>query len=355
LEYLPWDSQNLGSLSIRKRAEARESLLSTFASCSSASRGRVLFENPDPIRTAFQRDRDRIIHTNSFRRLKHKTQVFIAPSGDHFVTRLTHTLEVSQLSRTIARALLLNEDLVEAISLAHDLGHTPFGHTGEEELNLLLPGGFKHAEQSLRLVEKLEKGGRGLNLTWEVREGILRHSKGEETIFNTDENEVTTYEASVVKIADAVAYINHDIADAIRAGILSESDLPEEITMILGTSNSARINRMVTDIIANSWAVTGLTYIEKCPRIGMSCTIGRATESLRHFMFNNVYNILANSENAKRARVVVRGLYQYLIKNQDALPEEYRTSSENPARRAADYIAGMTDLFALRLAENLGI
>ena len=355
MESLQGDSQNLDALRIRERAETRESLLSPFASRSCSSQGRLLFENPDPVRTAFQRDRDRILHTNSFRRLKHKTQVFIAPSGDHFVTRLTHTLEVSQLGRTIARALLLNEDLVEAISLAHDLGHTPFGHTGEEELNSLFPGGFRHAEQSLRVVEKLEKQGCGLNLTWEVRDGIIRHSKSERSIFESGENGMTTYEASVVKIADAIAYINHDIADAIRAGLLSELDLPDETTRVLGNNNSARINKMVTDIISSSWAVTGLTNNKTVPIIGMSAAVGKATESLRHFMFDNVYKRLAGSKSAKRARIVLRGLFQYLVKNQNALPQEYLAHCEDPGRRAVDYIAGMTDFFALRLAKKIGI
>jgi len=224
-------------LNVRQRSEDREDTLSPYAMKSRLSRGREREEEPCPIRTAFQRDRDRILHTNAFRRLKHKTQVFIAPLGDHYVTRLTHTLEVSQIARTIARALNLNEDLAEAISLGHDLGHTPFGHIGEDVLNELYHGGFCHNEQSLRVVEKLEKNGLGLNLTWEVRDGILNHSKGEKSMFGHDWGHSNSYEAEVVKISDAIAYINHDIGDALRAGILTEGDLPEEASAILGRSH----------------------------------------------------------------------------------------------------------------------
>ena len=345
----------IARLDIRKRSEAREACLSPLARQSSTSRGRACAEPPDPVRTAFQRDRDRILHTNAFRRLKHKTQVFIAPSGDHYVTRLTHTLEVAQLARTIARALLLNEDLVEAISLGHDLGHTPFGHTGEEVLNELYHGGFRHNEQSLRVVDILEKDGHGLNLTWEVRDGILNHSKSEESMFGPGGGQTSTYEAGVVKIADAIAYINHDIADAIRAGILSEGDLPDETTSVLGSSHSERINTMVSDIIVASWPVSGLVRTEGPPAICMSQTVGEATDTLRRFMFNRVYNVLADSEGARRAREVVRGLHYYLLKHQDLLPPEYFICSEEPERRVMDYIAGMTDFYALRLAQELVI
>jgi dGTPase len=267
-------------LGIRERSEAREKSLSPFAQQSAKSRGRAHPEAPDPIRTVYQRDRDRILHTNAFRRLKHKTQVFITPLGDHYVTRLTHTLEVSQVARTIARALLLNEDLAEAISLGHDLGHTPFGHTGEDVLSELYPGGFRHNEQSLRVVDILENEGVGLNLTWEVRDGILNHSKNEQSMFGTGWGQTHTLEAEVVKIADAIAYINHDIGDAIRAGILTENDLPGEAADILGHSHSARVNTMVTDIIACSWDVAGLTGGHKPRGISMSSEIAEATECL---------------------------------------------------------------------------
>ena len=242
---------------IRQTIEEREEGLSPYAARSRLSRGRIRQEPPCPVRTSFQRDRDRIVHCNAFRRLKHKTQVFIAPLGDHYVTRLTHTLEVSQIARTISRALNLNEDLTEAIALGHDLGHTPFGHVGEEVLNELYPEGFRHNEQSLRVVDILEKGGEGLNLTWEVREGILNHSKTRVDIFGVGWGNVGTLEGQVVKIADVVAYINHDIEDAIRAGIITEGDLPEQAITVLGKSHSKRINALVCDIIGYSWAATG--------------------------------------------------------------------------------------------------
>jgi len=349
------NTSHLAPVGIRERAEAREETLSPYAQRSTQSRGRAVPEDPDPIRPAFQRDRDHIVHTNAFRRLKHKTQVFIAPLGDHFVTRLTHTLEVAQLARTIARALNLNEDLTEAISLGHDLGHTPFGHTGEDVLNELCQGGFRHNEQSLRVVDILEKDGCGLNLSWEVRRGILCHSKSEESIFSPGKNEVLTYEAEIVKLTDAVAYINHDISDAIRAGILSESDLPEEAVSVLGRSSSARINTMVNDIIACSWSVSGMLEPKEQPAIHMSPQIGMATDNLRRFLFARVYKMLAETESTLRARSVVYGLYYYLTTHQELLPPEYLRSSNDLTRHVVDYIAGMTDLYALRLAEKLGI
>jgi len=342
-------------LKIRQRSEAREETLSPYAVKSVCSRGRERPEEPCPIRTAFQRDRDRIIHTNAFRRLKHKTQVFVAPLGDHYVTRLTHTLEVSQIARTIARALNLNEDLAEAISLGHDLGHTPFGHIGEDVLNELYHGGFRHNEQSLRVVDLLEKNGAGLNLTWEVRDGILNHSKGEKSMFGKDWGESHTYEAEVVKISDAIAYINHDIGDAVRAGILSEGDLPQEPAEVLGHSHSKRVNTMVTDIVESSWAVSGNIKIEERPVICMSDKVGHATDELRRFMFERVYNVLSENADARHAREVVQGLYEYLIKHEERLPPEYLSYSDETERRVVDYIAGMTDQYALNLACELGI
>jgi dGTPase len=242
-------------LHIRQLTEEREEDLSPHAVKSRLSRGRQRPEEPDPIRTCFQRDRDRIIHSMSFRRLKHKTQVFIAPLGDHYVTRLTHTLEVSQIARTIARALNINEDLTEAIALGHDLGHTPFGHWGEDTLNELYSQGFRHNEQSLRIVDLLEKDGRGLNLTYEVRDGIVNHSKSSVAVLGKDWGEVGTCEGEAVKIADMVAYINHDIGDAIRANVITEDALPRDAIKTLGASHSQRINTMVTDIIMSSWDV----------------------------------------------------------------------------------------------------
>ncbi|GAI21247.1 unnamed protein product, partial [marine sediment metagenome] len=257
----------IGQLNIRQIAEEKEESLSSYAVKSRSSRGRLRPEEPCPIRTAFQRDRDRIIHCKAFRRLKHKTQVFIAPLGDHYVTRLTHTLEVSQIARTIARSLNLNEDLTEAISLGHDLGHTPFGHVGEEVLNELYHGGFRHNEQSLRIVDSLENNGQGLNLTWEVRDGILNHSKTRVDILGQGWGKVNTLEGEVCKLADTVAYINHDIGDAIRAGIITENDLPLSAITVLGRFHSQRINTMVCDIIDYSWAASGYNTIDN-PAIG---------------------------------------------------------------------------------------
>ena len=341
-------------LNIRQRAEEREEALSLFAVKSRQSRGRLKPEEPCPIRTAFQRDRDRIIHSKAFRRLKHKTQVFIAPLGDHYVTRLTHTLEVSQLARTIARALNLNEDLAEAISLGHDLGHTPFGHVGEEVLNELYHDGFKHNEQSRRVVELLEKDGRGLNLTWEVRDGIKNHSKPEEDIFGESWGKVATLEGEVCRIADAIAYINHDIGDAIRAGIITEDNLPLSAVVVLGRFHSQRINTMVCDIIVNSWAATGTDTTAK-PTIRMSHKVAEASNELRRFLFERVYYVRSAHKEAEKAREVVRELYQYFVKHEERLPPEYRLYSDERQRRVVDYIAGMTDQSALRLADELAL
>jgi len=298
----------ISQLNIRQRTEKREESLSPYAVKSRFSRGRCRPEELCPIRTAFQRDRDRIIHSKAFHRLKHKTQVFIAPLGDHYVTRLTHTLEVSQVARTIARALNLNEDLTEAIALGHDLGHTPFGHIGEEVLTELYHQGFRHNEQSLRVVDLLENNGQGLNLTWEVRDGIVNHSKTGADILGQDWGEVNTLEGEVCKLADIVAYINHDIDDAIRASILTEDDLPSSATTILGHSRSQRINTMVCDIINHSWAVSGDNAGER-PRIGMSPQVLEATYTLREFLFNRVYNLRSAEGEAEKAREVVRLLY----------------------------------------------
>jgi len=344
----------ISQLIVRQIAEEREESLSPYAVKSKQSRGRLRGEKPCPIRTAFQRDRDRIIHSKAFRRLKHKTQVFIAPQGDHYVTRLTHTLEVSQIARTIARALNLNEDLTETIALSHDLGHTPFGHIGEEALNELYHRGFKHNEQSLRIVDLLEKDGRGLNLTWEVRDGILNHSKTRADILGEGSGKVNTLEGEVCKIADVVAYINHDIGDAIRGGIITESDLPVSTTTVLGHSNSERINAMVCDIIEHSWAARGHDTTTS-PMIRMSPQVLEATNTLREFLFERVYNLHAAQEEAEKAREVVRQLYGYFNKHEDKLPPEYSLYSDEAERRVVDYIAGMTDQYASRLAEELSV
>jgi dGTPase len=342
-------------LNIRQLAEEKEESLSPYAAKSRLSRGRLRHEEPCVVRTAFQRDRDRIIHCKAFRRLKRKTQVFIAPLGDHYVTRLTHTLEVSQIARTIARALNLNEDLTEAIALGHDLGHTPFGHVGEDVLDELYHHGFRHNEQSLRVVDLLENNGYGLNLTWEVRDGIVNHSKTRTEILGQDWGKVNTLEGEVCKIADTVAYINHDIGDAIRADILTEGDIPLSAVKVLGLSHSQRINTMVCDIIDFSWAASGRDTTIGSPKIGMSPQILEATETLRKFLFDRVYNLQAVEKEAEKAREVIRLLYKYFNEHEDKLPSEYCLHSDETERRVVDYIAGMTDQYALRMAEELAL
>ncbi|MBI2869065.1 MAG: deoxyguanosinetriphosphate triphosphohydrolase [Chloroflexi bacterium] len=338
-------------LNIRQLIEQKEESLSPYAAKSRLSRGRLRAEEPCPVRTDFQRDRDRIIHCKAFRRLKHKTQVFIAPLGDHYVTRLTHTLEVAQIARTIARALNLNEDLAEAIALGHDLGHTPFGHVGEEVLNELVPGGFRHNEQSLRVVDRLEKDGMGLNLTREVRDGILNHSKGRGDILPAKAAKTATLEGDICRLADAIAYINHDIGDAIRARVITENDLPAPAIAALGGSHSARINTMVCDVIEKSWFAKNCGIIEN-PEIGMSPRIQAAANSLRDFLFARVYSLQSTHEEAGKAREVVRLLYRYLNTHRERLPGEYRFGSETE-RSVVDYIAGMTDQYAVRLAAEI--
>ncbi len=344
--------------SVRRRLEERERLLSPFAAKSFEGRGRERPEEPSLARTEFQRDRDRIVHSKAFRRLKHKTQVFVAPTGDHFVTRLTHTLETAQIARTIARALNLNEDLTEAVALGHDLGHTPFGHAGEQALAELLPEGFRHNEQSLRVVEKLEQGGRGLNLTWEVREGILKHSKAREDILAEGWGTASTLEGQIVKIADSVAYLNHDIADAIRAGLLREEDLPRRTREVLGSHHAERINTLVLDIVETSWAATGEVPSpsgQEPPRIAMSEAAAAAANELRDFMFAHVYEWEGQRAEAARARRAVQFLFEYYLAHPEALTSDFTRPDDPLVRRIADYIAGMTDLFALSTAESLGL
>ncbi|WP_027365435.1 deoxyguanosinetriphosphate triphosphohydrolase [Desulfotruncus alcoholivorax] len=318
-------------MNIRQHTEEIEDqLLSPLAARSSCTAGRKYPEEPCSVRTAYQRDRDRIIHSKAFRRLKHKTQVFIIPEGDHYRTRLTHTLEVSQIARTVARALRLNEDLTEAIALGHDLGHTPFGHAGESALNEIMTGGFRHNRQSLRVVDELE-GGRGLNLTAEVCDGILNH---------TGKVTPSSLEGQIVKIADRVAYINHDIDDAVRGGILRTSDLPQFCLDVLGTEHRTRINNMVVDLITSSWGK---------PQITMSRRVQEATDKLREFLFDHVYiDSEAKSEESK-ARHVVQFLFEYWNKHPEKLPPEYRIRAESVGveRAVCDYIAGMTDRYAI--------
>ena len=333
----------------------KDDQLSPYAVKSKNASPRPKHEERSSVRTEFQRDRDRIIHSNAFRRLKHKTQVFIAPTGDHYVTRMTHTLEVSQISRTIARALNLNEDLVEAIALGHDLGHTPFGHLGEEELNKLYSQGYQHAEQSVRIVEYLEKNGNGLNLTSEVKHGMRSHSKPKGDIMARTNEEDLTLEAQIVRTSDAIAYLNHDIGDAIRAGILNESELPLKCRSILGTRHSQRIDTLVIDIITSSWAVTGQDPGLNSDKIEitMSPEISEACNQLRDFMFQNVYLPEGKTDVSKNSRRIVQFLYHQFVDNPDEIPTEYHIREESPSRMATDYVSGMTDHFAIRLANQI--
>ena len=355
-----------GRSSIRRRLEQRERLLSPFAAKSAQSAGRAVPEPPSDVRTEYQRDRDRILHSKAFRRLKHKTQVFIAPLGDHYVTRLTHTLEVSQVARTIARALNLNEDLTEAIALGHDLGHTPFGHIGEDELDKILPDGFRHSRQSLNIVERVEREGRGLNLTWEVRQGILNHSKPRGDFLAAQDDGITL-EAQVVRISDAVAYINHDLADAFRAGIVCDDDLPASVASTLGSRHSERIDTIVCDIIDNSFHVSGIPSSVRPalvegqngahPKPQLSITMGNEVRSafmeLREFMFHTVYLPTDDSPEGEAARRIVRFLYGYFGERPHEIPPEYARRSRTPAEAVVDYVSGMTDNYAIRLAEKL--
>lgn len=338
-------------------SEEREESLSPFARRSRLSQGRLKHEEPCPVRTDFQRDRDRILYSNAFRRLKHKTQVFITPLGDHYVTRLTHTLEVSQIARTITRALNLNEDLAEAISLGHDLGHTPFGHIGEAVLDELYPRGFRHNEQSLRIVDRLEHNGHGLNLTWEVRDGILNHSKTNSSIMPEKNDVAGTLEGEICRLADVVAYVNHDTEDAIRAGAISKGNLPLSAATVLGITNSARINTMVNDIIESSWAASGSgdTRSVTSVHISMSPGVLEATNTMREFLFERLYDVRAAQQESDQARNVIRLLYRYFSTHEDKLPPEYRLGDDERERRVVDYIASMTDRYALRTAEEMSL
>lgn len=311
--------------------------LSPLAAWSVRSKGRERPMEPCPLRTVYQRDRDRIIHCKSFRRLKFKTQVFLSPEGDHYRTRLTHTLEVSQIARTIARALRLNEDLTEAVALGHDLGHTPFGHIGERSLDALLPDGFRHNEQSLRVVEKLENEGQGLNLTYEVRDGIRNHSGAQEPI---------TLEGLCVSRADRIAYINHDIDDALRAGILTLDDLPKDCLQVLGHTHGERINTMILDIVTNSMGKN---------QVSMSAPILEASDALRAFLFERVYREGWREAEEKRCDFVIRTLYGYYMAHTQEMPAEYGTIGEQEGawRGVADFLASMTDRYAIRLFQRL--
>lgn len=319
--------------------ERERQTLSPYAFLTADTRGRANSCTPCSNRTEFQRDRDRIIHSAAFRRLMHKTQVFLAPAEDHYRTRLTHTLEVTQIARGIARALRLNEDLVEAAALGHDLGHTPFGHAGEQALQICYDPEFRHYKQSLRVVEKLEKDGRGLNLTWEVRDGIVNHTGG---------HMASTLEGVIVKFADRIAYINHDIDDACRAGILTLDDIPAELLRVLGRGHSERINTMVTSVICAS---------ENSPIITMTDEVGEATAKLREFLFERVYrNPIAKGEESKAKELLFR-LFEYFSKNPTRMPELYvrNLEEEGVGRCVCDYLAGMTDRYAIDLYRELYI
>ena len=336
---------------IRLSLEENENLLSHHAIKSANSKGRLIPENKSDLRTEFQRDRDRIIHSKAFRRIKHKTQVFIAPQGDHYVTRLTHTLEVSQIARTIARSLRLNEDLTEAISLGHDMGHTPFGHIGEDELGKLCSNGFRHNKQSLRIVDRLEKEGKGLNLTWEVRQGILHHSKPEGDFLSPELVSDLTLEAQVVRISDAIAYLNHDLLDAFRAGVISETNLPKSVTSAIGSRHSERVNNMIVDVVRSFHDSLKQEKSAEELVISMSDDIRNAMNELRDYMFANVYRPEDVGDEGRCAREIIRLLFYHYDLNKDEIPKEYKVRSESEDQAVVDYISGMTDQFAIRAAE----
>ncbi|MBR1702141.1 MAG: deoxyguanosinetriphosphate triphosphohydrolase [Lachnospiraceae bacterium] len=326
-------------MTIRERTEQwEEDYLSPFAAKSKNSKGRARQEAECDIRPVFQRDRDRIIHCKAFRRLKDKTQVFLSPEGDHYRTRLTHTLEVSQNARTIAKALRLNEELVEAIALGHDLGHTPFGHAGERALNRVCPLGFEHSEQSVRTVERLEKDGRGLNLTYEVIDGIRNHQTS---------GRPHTLEGKVVRLSDKIAYIHHDMDDAVRAGILTEMDVPQEIRDVLGSRPGDRLDCLIHDIITNSTDKNDIVMSER---------VEKAMQGIRRFMFENVYtNPLAKGEEVK-AENLMETLYHHFMKNSDDMPEEFLnllSEGEPKERVVCDYLGAMTDRFAIALYNDI--
>ena len=338
-------------MTIREELESRErDILAPQAAKSADSRGRLRPEPEDEVRPAFQRDRDRIIHCKAFRRLKHKTQVFFAPTGDHYRTRLTHTLEVSQIARTIAKVLRLHEELTEAIALGHDLGHTPFGHAGERVIDALMPGGFNHYEQSLRIVDLLENDGRGLNLSWEVRDGIAKHSKGKSgaPVGMSEALRASTIEGQIMRVADLIAYVNHDIDDATRAGLLRAEDLPAEPVKVLGNSSSARIGTLVTDVVTQTLA-GGLTEIR------MSDRVLDAVLKLRSFLFDAVYeNSIATAE-FKKATGILSGLWDKVRERPADFLDSRTIETEGLDAAARDFLAGMTDRYAIRLFEQLFI
>jgi dGTPase len=336
---------------IREALEQLErETLAPQAAKSAESRGRLRPEREDDVRPAFQHDRDRIIHSKAFRRLKHKTQVFFAPAGDHYRTRLTHTLEVSQIARTIAKVLRLHEELTEAIALGHDLGHTPFGHAGERVLDSLVPGGFNHYEQSLRIVDVLENDGKGLNLTWEVRDGIAHHSKGKKgsPVGVEPSRRSATLEGQIMRVADLIAYVNHDIDDAVRAGLLRDELLPAEPVAVLGPTSSARIARMVKDVVIETRKV-GLR------EISMSDEVLEATLAMRAFLFDAVYENDTATTEFKKATGILGGLWEKVREQADEFLDRHIIEKDGLDVAARDFVAGMTDRFAVNLYERLFI
>lgn len=361
---------------IRERIEEAEFRLSPLAAKSRYTRGRERAEEESPMRTAFQRDRDRVVHCKAFRRLKYKTQVFLAWVGDHYSTRLTHTMEVAQIARSLARALNLNEDLTEAICLAHDLGHTPFGHSGEEVLDRLLSEGFHHSEQSLRVVDLLEHDGEGLNLTQEVRDGIVHHSKERRGIEVAGRGFAHTVEGQVARLSDSIAYLNHDLGDAVRAGILGEDEVPAICAATLGTRHAQRINTMVCDAIDYSWAAVraaedsggqsrqeyesllaevGSHADEGFALVGMSPRVLEATNALRDFLFARVYRESSAKAEEDKVKGLMESLYHHFRARPQDMPEEFRRNprGEAPERLVCDYLAGMTDMYAVRVFQDL--
>lgn len=345
---------------IRDELEYREELvLSPHACLSHKSKGRLYPTTPCNIRTTFQRDRDRIVYSKAFRRLKHKTQVFLAPTGDHYRTRLTHTLEVAEIARTITRALRLNEDLSEAVAMGHDLGHTPFGHAGETILNEIVPGGFTHWGQSLRVVDVLENGGKGLNLSYEVRDGIVKHSKGFGNIIPKGVGETAkTHEGRIVRIADVIAYLNHDLDDAIRSGVIRVEDIPSEFVEKLGETNSKRLSSMIKDILLST------SMDEEKMEISISPSMLDVMTKLRAFLYDNVYRSAQVHQEFEKARKILRDIYYYFVENrkvfinENSMLFEEKPNNEDKTpyeRQVCDFIAGMTDRYALDLYYRLFI
>jgi len=336
------------STPIRQLIESREEkILAPQAALSLRTRGRAKKEEECPIRTAFQRDRDRILHSKAFRRLKHKTQVFLSPEGDHYRTRLTHTLEVTQIARTISRALRLNEDLTEAIGLGHDLGHTPFGHAGEAILNEIVPGGFRHYEQSLRVVEKLEANGEGLNLTWEVRDGIVKHSKGAGAVFTKqDKGRPATLEGQVVRVSDIIAYVNHDLDDAVRSGLIKTKDIPKHIIEILGNSHSKRINTLVSNVIYSSLK-------QDLQAMTMDEDVLKAMLDLRQFLYHPVYELSIPQAEFLKAKKILNDVFVHVLQHPETFLPRLQSKGDSIEQMTTDFVAGMTDRYAIRLYEKL--